>query len=191
MTRIFLVLASLANGLLIVTLVLGLQIGDARSPEAATTGALGVHFLVALGTAILVLLVHAVVLTYFMGTGRWIEETSAAYQLGEEPRRQNIRLKYRVLPGMVLCIGLVVATGALGAIADPASHTKLAGAATIHFWLAAATLAVNLTVSWIEWDGIHRNARIVNEVIDAVRRIRRERGLDAPPDASASSSDRS
>lgn len=178
MNRIFLVLTTVANGLLIATLVLGLQIGDARSPDPAVSDALAVHFLTALGTAILVLLVHAVALTYFMGTGRWIEETCAAYSLGEEPRRRNIRLKYRVIPGLCLCVLLVIATGSLGAIADPASRSGVANAAAIHFWLAVVTLTVNFVVSWVEYDCIVDNARIVNGVVAEIRRIRAERGLN-------------
>lgn len=181
MNRIFLVLSILANALLALTLVLGWRIGDPRDLDPATADALNLHFLLALGTALLVLLVHAVALTYFMGTGRWIEETCQAYQLGEAAREENVRLKFRAIPGMVLCFGLVIATGALGAVADPASRTSLAGAATIHFILAVALLLTNIVVSWVELRCIARNGRIVNEIVDEVRRIRRAKGLDAVP----------
>lgn len=179
MNRIFLVLATIANGLLVVTLLLGWRIGDPRSLDPATADALGLHFLVALGTCLLVLLVHAVALTYFMGTGRWIEETSEAYRLGEEPRRRNIALKYRVIPGIVFCFLLVVATGSLGAAADPASRSRMDWAGMWHFGLAITLLAVNLVVSWVEYSSIAGNGRIVSAIVDEVRRIRRERGLDA------------
>ncbi len=180
MNRIFLVLALFANGLLAVTLALGLRIGDPLDLDPAVTDALSLHFLVALGTCLMVLLVHAVALTYFMGTGRWIEETSAAYRLGEEARRRNIRLKYRVIPGIILCFALVVITGSLGAVADPASRGTLTAASAIHFGLAVALLLTNFIVSWIEYQSIARNGSLVNEVVEEVRRIRRERGLDAP-----------
>lgn len=180
MNRIFLVLASLANALLVVTLALGWRIGDPRQLDPATTDALSLHFLVALGTSLLVLLVHAVALTYFMGTGRWIEETCGAYRLGDEARRQNVRLKFQVIPGILVCFLLVLVTGAFGATADPAAATNMAGAATIHFTLACTLLAVNSGVSWLQYRCIARNGRMVNEIVDEVRRIRREQGLDNP-----------
>lgn len=180
MNRIFLALASLSNALLAATLALGWRIGDPRQPDPATADALGLHFLVALGTSLLVLLVHAVALTYFMGTGRWIEETSAAYRLGEEARRRNIGLKFQVIPGMLACFVLLLATGAFGAVADPAAAMKFTGAATVHFSLACALLAGNLLVSWLEYRCIAGNGRVVNEIVAEVRRIRQAKGLDAP-----------
>lgn len=179
MNRIFLVLATVSNLLLALTLGLGWRIDDPRSLDPATADAVGLHFLIALGTCLLVLLVHAVALTYFMGTGRWIEETSAAYHLGDEPRRRNIALKYRVIPGIIGCFLLVVATGALGAAADPASRSQLASASSLHFGLACTLLTVNLLVSWVQYRSIVANGQIVNAIVDEVRRIRRERGLDA------------
>jgi hypothetical protein len=176
--RIFLVLATIANSLLVATLALGWRIGDPRAVDPATSDALSLHFLVALGTSLLVLLVHAVALTYFMGTGRWIEETSEAYRLGDEPRRRNIKLKYRVIPGSVICFCLLLATGSLGAASDPASRSNLANASSIHFVLACTLLATNFVVSWIEYQAIVGNGRIVSAIVDEVRRIRREKGLD-------------
>lgn len=180
MNRIFLVLSLISNTLLAVTLFLGWRIGDPAQIDPATADALGLHFLVALGTCLLVLLVHAVALTYFMGTGRWIEETCGAYQLGDGARRENIRLKFQVIPGMVICFLMVIATGAFGAIADPASKSQLDSASTIHFTLAVTLLMVNSLVSWVEARCITHNGRVVSEIVDAVRHIRRERGLDAP-----------
>ena len=180
MNRIFLVLSVIANSLIGVTLLLGWRIGDPAQFDPATADAIGLHFLVALGTCLLVLLVHAVALTYFMGTGRWIEETCGAYQLGEEARAENIRLKFRVIPGMIVCFVLVIATGALGAVADPASRTSFGSASTVHFVLAVALLLVNSLVSWVEARCIARNGRIVSEIVEAVHRIRREKGLDTP-----------
>jgi hypothetical protein len=178
--RIFLVLSTLSNLLLAVTLVLGWRIGDPRDLDPATADSVALHFLVALGTCLVVILVHAVALTYFMGTGRWIEETCGAYSLGEAARRENIRLKFRVIPGIVVCFLLVLATGSLGAIADPAASMNLAGAATIHFTLAVTLLVTNVLVSWLQCGCIARNGRVVNEIVDEIRRIRREKGLDHP-----------
>jgi hypothetical protein len=176
--RIFLTLSILSNAALGVSFYLGWRIGDAAalSPDART--AVTQHFLSGLGAAILVLLVHAVALTYFMGTGRWIEETCAAYRLGPEPRRENIRLKYRALPGMVGCVLLVMGTAACGAMADPAANVAVPSAAAIHFTLAAVTLCANVLVSCVEHAAIDRNGKLVEAVLADVRRMRQERGLD-------------
>ena len=176
MTRIFLTLALVANLALCVTFGMGCFIGDPRAPEVRSLVTL--HFLVALGTAMLVLLVHAVALTYFMGTGRWIEETAAAYKLGDVPRMENLKLKSRVIPWMVGCMVLLIVTVAFGAMSDPASGRRYASAAPIHFSLAITTLLANFLVSWTEWSAIDRNGKIVNEVLAEVRAIRTAKGLE-------------
>ncbi|REJ89250.1 MAG: hypothetical protein DWQ34_20140 [Planctomycetota bacterium] len=178
MTRIFLTLTIIGNTALLGAFWLGWQIEDSRSMAAAAQQQVTWHFFVALGAALLALLVHAVALTYFMGTGRWLEETSEAYDLGPEPRRENIRLKYRALPGMILCILLLVATVALGAAADPASYIQFKSAVVIHFSLALATVVGNLLASWMEHTAIASNGRLVEEVLTRVSQIRRDRGLD-------------
>ncbi|MFG0336192.1 MAG: hypothetical protein ACF8TS_22770 [Maioricimonas sp. JB049] len=184
MNRIFLTLATVGNLSLVVAFVCGWQIGDAGSLSETARQAVSLHFLVAIGAGLLAMLVHAVALTYFMGTGRWIEETSDAYKLGPDARKLNIRLKYRALPGMLGCILLIIVTGAFGAIADPASNTSMAGATTIHFTLAALTVFSNFGTSWLEYSAIAENGRLVNEVTTAARQIRREKGLDTPADPS-------
>jgi len=177
MNRIFLTLSTVTNLGLAWAFWLGWNIDDPRSLDVAAQAAVTLHFLVALGAGVVVMLAHAVALTYFMGTGRWIEETCAAYSLGPAAREENIRLKYRALPGMVLCILLVLATGAFGAVSDPAANFRLAAAPMIHFTLASITLAGNILASWAEYVCIARNGRIVQEIVTEVARIRKERGL--------------
>lgn len=178
MSRIFTTLAIISNLLLVITVLLGLNIEDAGSLSDTARQQVGNHFLVALASAMIALLVHAVVLTYFMGTGRWIEETSEAYRLGELARAENIRLKYRVIPGLVACLLLIMVTGAFGAIADPGSNVEMKGSATIHFTLAVLTVLTNMFVSYLEFAQIQRNTQIVDAIIVEVRRIRTEKGLE-------------
>lgn len=177
MNRIFLTLATLSNLGLAWTFWLGWSIDDPRSATAAAQSAVTWHFLTALGAAVVALLVHAIALTYFMGTGRWIEETCEAYSLGPAARQENVRLKYRALPGMIGCVLLIVATGALGAVSDPAANFQWGPARLVHFTLAIVTLSANLLASWVEYTAIARNGRVVEEVTAEVGRIRRERGL--------------
>lgn len=178
MKRIFLTLSIVSNVCLVVTFALGWRIGDPSELDMALRRAVSLHLLTALGAALLALMVHAVALTYFMGTGRWIEETSAAYRLGEGPRRENIRLKYRAIPGMLVCIGLVIVTGAFGAMSDPGASRGTSWAPLIHFLLACATVGANLLVSWLEYSAIADNGRLVEAVVGEVRKIRQSRGME-------------
>ncbi len=105
MKRIFLTLAVLANITLLIAFMLGWQVGDpmklnGRDPDVNRR--IGTHLLVGLGALTSATMVHALLFTYFMGTGRWIEETSQAYSLPIEWYRQNQRIKYGILPG--ICI---------------------------------------------------------------------------------------
>ncbi len=177
MTRIFAWLSLIGNLGLIAVFWLGWSIGDdALSVEVRTQ--LSTHFLAALAAVPVALLVHSVAFTYFMGTGRWIEETSEAYTLGPELRDQNVKLKYRILPGMMVCVGLMLATGAFGAISDPTANIRMANSRLIHLSLSIGLVLANLLVTWTEWQAISRNGILVETVMDRVRHIRREKGLD-------------
>jgi hypothetical protein len=178
--RIFSCLALGSNLALAITFGLGWRIEDAGSLAQRAREQVSHHFLFALVSITLALLVHAIVLTYFMGTGRWIEETCAAYRFEAAARTENIRLKYRLIPAMFLCMALLIITGAFGAIADPASNMKMPSAHVIHFVLAALTLTANLGTSLLEYGQIVRNSRLVDQVYREVKAVRRERGLDPP-----------
>nr|AUN35804.1 hypothetical protein [uncultured bacterium] len=175
-------LASLGGLLLVASVVLGLNIDDPRVATAQVQGGVAAHFLTAVGGLVFAALVHAIVLTYFMGTSRWIEETGNSYPLSPRPREENRKLKYRVMPAMAACLLLLIVTGATGAAADPASPYGAQGlfgmpSSTVHFVLAMTTVCVNLAVNYLEYIAIYENGRIVEEVLAEVRRIRLERGL--------------
>jgi hypothetical protein len=177
--RIFLSLAIVANLSLGVAVWYGLGIHDQTQNLQVIKHAVSMHLLVALGASLLVLMSHAVVLTYFMGTGRWLEDTSTAYRLDERFRRRNIGLKYRAIPGMIACMLLVIVTGAFGASTDPMPSGTSSGTSAIHFTLAMATVFANLLVSGLEYTAISANGRLVAEVVGEVKRIRREKGLES------------
>ena len=185
MKRIFLTLAVLANITLLIAFVLGWQVGDTtlnggRDPEINSR--IGTHLLVGLGALTSATMVHALLLTYFMGTGRWIEETSHAYKLSGEWRRQNQRTKYGILPGIFISFLLLVVTGSLGAVADPATPVSLEKTlgindSTLHFSAAVCTWIVTLIVNMTQYFAITKNSAIVECVLAEVRRIRIEKGL--------------
>jgi hypothetical protein len=186
MKRIFLTLAILANLTMIVSLVLGLQIGDPMQDgglNAEVNARIGTHILLGLGALSGTMLVHALLFTYFMGTGRWIEETSAAYKLPDDFHKANQGVKYRILPGILISFFMVLSTGMLGAVADTATSVSLESItglkdATLHFTMAVATWMVTLIINVTQYFSIMQNSNIVEAVLAEVRRIRLERGLE-------------
>lgn len=182
MPRIFLTLATLSTLLLAAAVGLGLSIDDPSARSAAVQQQVSYHMLTALAALVFASLVHALVLTYFMGTGRWMEETCQAYLLPDDRRRENQSLKYRTLPALFFSFVLLVVAGAFGAAADPASPVNFdqrlgLTAAEWHFLLAVTAVGVNLVVNLWEYAALSRNARLIAEVLDEVHRIRAERGL--------------
>jgi hypothetical protein len=180
--RIFLTLSVLSVLLLSVAAGLGILIDDPTVLDADVQGAVNVHMLTGLAALTFSTLLHAILFTYFMGTGRWIEETSAAYKLSAEWYLRNQRLKYRTLPGVITCMALIITTGALGAAADPASPVSLDGVAgvsgsTLHFVVAMITVLTNAVVHFTEYTAISRNMQVIEGVLGEVRRMRQERGL--------------
>jgi hypothetical protein len=183
MTRIFLSLAICSNLALLAALGLGLVIGNASQPVAAVQSRVTVHFLVGVAALVFALLVHALVVTYFMGTGRWLEETCNAYRLGNSWQESSRNIKWKMYPAMVISLLLLIGTGALGAAADPASAVGFRGigplsAAQVHLWFAVVALAVNAGVNAWEYSALSHNGTLVAEVLTQVRQIRVERGLE-------------
>lgn len=182
MTRIFLTLAFFGTLLTGLTFFLGLGIDDPRVSDPQVQKAVSTHMLAGLGALVFSALVHAITFTYFIGTGRWIEETSRAYQLPDDLYRENQSVKYRLLPGIFVAFTMLVMTGALGAMADPAAGAHYAewigmSSATIHLLFATVTVCLNLAVNIQEFRSIDRNGEIVASVMAEVVRIRTERGL--------------
>lgn len=182
MSRIFSTLAVFSTALLIAAFVLGWMIDDPSSRDAATQQLFTWHFLTAVAGLMFAALVHAVVLTYFMGTSRWLEEASLAYRLDPKWAAENRALKYQTLPWMAAALVLLIVTGGLGAVADPASPAGAGGffgipASTVHFLFAAVTVAANAAINLAEYGAITRNGELIEEVMAEVHRIRREKGL--------------
>jgi hypothetical protein len=78
---------------------------------------------------------------------------------------------------------LLLAAGTLGAAADPASPVGFTGwlglaPATLHLLVALAAVAVNSWTHLAEYSALHENAKLIERMMDQVKRIRAERGLD-------------
>jgi hypothetical protein len=106
------------------------------------------------------------------------------YRLNPSAVARSNRLKRRTFPWCVVGMLTVVAVGALGAASDPGTgRANTAEMASVHLAAAFVGLAV---VGWTYYRALGNildNQAVIQEIVDAVGRIRRERGLDAPASA--------
>jgi hypothetical protein len=180
MTRIFFSLACFAVLCLAATLILGLSLGDIRhdvSPAVQRWGTL--HRLTGVASAMAVVLVNSICVTYFIGTSRWCKEVVETYRLDADLIRRSISLKRRTFPWALFSMLTVLGIVALGGAADPAT-----GRATSETWaqphLFAALVGFMLIAAslFMQWQNIASNQELVQQVLAEVRRIRLERGLE-------------
>ena len=175
--------------------MLGLTVDNSAERIVGQRSAADWHILIGVLGLLFAVLVHAIVLTYFMGTGRWIEETSHVYKLGDEPFRKHQKLKYRTLGPMMLGIVALIMIIPTGASADPAASRQpivdetlepaseanqgsaQTGSSTFHFVYVVIALCANVGINMLEFRSLESNGDIVNGILDDVRRIRTEKGL--------------
>src|SRR3984957_20282991 len=99
-----------------------------------------VHFCLGLFTAIAILLVHSIVFTYFLGTGRWVKEVGLAYELPDHVLPKLTReLKRSAFPPALYSMLIGIATAAAGAGRQLEEWHW-----SIHMTLAFSTLLVNV-----------------------------------------------
>src|ERR1700692_2538298 len=98
MKRIFTTLATL-NGLALLASLLAGVLSKLNHSVRAGDAIFLVHFNLGLFTAIGTLLVHCLIFTYFLGTGRWVKEVGLAYNLPDDQFYKMTRvLKRHTLP---------------------------------------------------------------------------------------------
>src|SRR5580765_6835063 len=170
MTRIFATLAS-ANALaLAVTFVLGCWSKLTDGINAGESSVYVLHFLFGLFTGVGTLLVHCLIFTYFLGTGRWVKEVTLAYDLPDEPWHKRTRdLKRQTFPPALTAMLVTIATAAAGA-----GGQLQAWPWQVHFTLGVVTLLVNAWAMMLEYRNVHINARTLDAVLSEVDRVRAE-----------------
>jgi len=173
MTRIFSTLA--AVNFLMLAAAFGFGVAS-KLRDAAQAGAdrtFTAHFYLGLFGAVLTLLVHCLIFTYFLGTGRWVKEVGLAYNLPDDPLPKRTReLKRHSFPAALFAMLITIAAAAAGAGAQLREWPW-----GVHLTLAIVTLAVNLWAYRIEYRDLQINAVIIEQVLSEVDRIREERGL--------------
>jgi hypothetical protein len=176
MTRIFTTLATLLTLALLVTFAVGLY--TMSLPDTVYKNEVYlVHFTLGLFTALGALLVHCIIFTYFLGTGRWVKEVGLAYSLPDANYpKQTRELKRAAFPPALFAMLIIIATAATGAgrQTDPAGEFWHWG---IHLTLAILTLLINLWAFRVEYRCLSTNAAVIEGVLTEVERIRAERGL--------------
>ena len=166
--------------MLVATFVVGLSIEDLHTDHSelmlrwAT-----VHRLSGVATALVVVLVNSIVVTYFIGTSRWCKEVGETYGLDASLIHRSNALKRRTFPwavtGMLAVVGLI----ALGGAADPAT-----GRPDTQAWVTphlVGSMCGLVLIAWaflVQWQNIRENQEIIADVLAEVRRIRAERGLE-------------
>jgi hypothetical protein len=186
MDRIFTSLASFTILLMLIAVAVGLVLHGANPRDVESAAALSwyrIHFMVGVGVGLAVVLVHSIVMTYFIGTGRWCKEVVETYSLDRGLVLRGNHLKRRAFPYALVNMLLVVGVLALGGAADPSGNlqTEPPGGlswAQWHLVAAVAALAVIMAGSIAEWRAIRDNQRLIQQVMAEVRRIRDERGLE-------------
>jgi hypothetical protein len=180
MTRIFTIIAALNVLSLLAALISGL-VSWLQDASVATPDLYLLHFLLGLTAALTTLFVHCLVLTYFLGTGRWVKEVCLAYGLPDTdlPRRTR-DIKRRNTPRVIFAMLLTIAATAAGM----GKQLQVPGwPGVIHFLLVCATVTVNLYVFVVEYGNMRLNAWILDTVMAEVERIRAERGLPSSEEA--------
>lgn len=181
MEKTFARVALFAVALLAATAGLGLWIGDLHSatdPAVLRWGT--VHRLSGMFTALMVLLVNSMAVTYFIGTGRWCREVVETYRLDTTLIEQSKRLKRAAFPfaviGMLSMVGIV----ALGGAADPGGGLADRSREWVT-WHLVGGIGLAALIAWCfqaQVQPIRGQHDLIETVMDAVRRERTARGLD-------------
>lgn len=180
MEQVFTRAALFALVLLAATACLGLWLGDLHGvtdPAILRWGT--VHRLTGVLTALVVVLVNSLTVTYFIGTGRWVREVVEAYGLDAGLVERGRRLKRGAFPFALAGMLGVVAIVALGGAADPASgRPGTRGWVTPHL---LGGIGIGGLIAWCfqaQVPRIRRQQALIDDVMNEVRAERLRRGLD-------------
>ena len=186
MIRIFFTLAAFAVLCLLVAVFLGWYIGDLQQVYSLTGEAKDAilrrkqaHMLFGIGAALVVLLVNSIVVTYFIGTGRWCKEVVETYSLDRSFVSRSQALKRQTFPWAACSMVAVIVVVALGGAADPTTGAKTtANWVTPHYLGALLVLAFVVFAFLVEAGNIRAHHAVINDIVAEVRRVRSEKGLE-------------
>jgi hypothetical protein len=174
--RIFPFLLLLAALFLGAAMAVGFLV-EPKQPGAGTHW-YNVHFLSGVTAALVVMLVNAIVLTYFIGTSRWCREVTDAYSLPPDAARASQHLKRRTFPFTLANMLLVVGLAALGAAADRFSRPSEPLWAELHLVGVLLGLTFMVLASYLQWSHIRANQQVIAQILAQVRDMRAAKGLE-------------
>ncbi len=182
MTRIFVTLATIHAIALLVTFGFGVEFmwereAGAIAPTAdqPIRGGFAWHMVSGLIAAVFTLLVHCLIFTYFLGTGRWVKEVARAYQLPDEPLPKLTReFKRTAFPPALFAMLSVIVTVASGAGAQTASESWWS---LSHPVLAVAALAINVWAYFVEYHTVAANSAVMDQVMLEVEARQQAAGI--------------
>lgn len=119
----------------------------------------GTHFVVALGATVLTLLVHCLVLLYFMGTGKSLQEAVDAHKLDPEIITWTRTAKRRVFPLLGAAAVTTVATAIVGGGVDTGKVPAL-----VHGALGTLAVVLNVWAFYRQILVIGENSVIIGDV---------------------------
>jgi hypothetical protein len=183
MTRIFTTMAALNAFALLITTGFGIAYFLDLQQGAVAPGAdqpLGAtwhmaHFVFGLFTVVFTLLVHCLIFTYFLGTGRWVKEVARAYQIPDEGYPRATReFKRQVFPPALFSMLIAIAAAAAGAGAQTQTWPWWS-----HMLLAGLTLLINFWAFGVEYRIVNANGKVLDQIMEEVNQRRQvgERGV--------------
>lgn len=141
------------------------------------------HRLLGVGSALLVLLVCSITVTYFVGVSRWCKEVAEAYKLDRALIKDSQRLKRQAFPWAVSGMLTMVAIVFFGGGSDPTIAINQGTAEwrllfkQLHFWSALGGVAFLAWSFWKQGEKIAANYVIVARVLAGVQQARSAKGL--------------
>lgn len=158
MSGIFAVLVGVALAGLLAALYTGII-----STGSLIGSGLETHRKLALGGAILVVLVHSVVFVYLIGTGRAIKDATRDHDVDPDLYREHVGYKWRAAPWALACTVATVATSVLGGALEGGE------AGWLHPLAAVVTLLCNLFGLPAEYRAIRDNGGLLDRLAMATR----------------------
>ena len=179
MTRTFSILAALLTFAMLATIAVGFWSFFLEREDPLRQDIFLLHFHLGLWTSIGILLVHCIIFTYFLGTGRWVKEVGIAYQLPDDPLPKTTReLKRATFPPALFSMLIAIFTSAAGAGVLFQSWSW-----HLHAIGAFLTLAINLWAFRVEYRNLAANIVVLHAVLVEVDRIRAAQGLETNAEA--------
>ena len=134
------------------------------------------HRLLGIATALVIVLVDSIVITYFVGTTRWCKEVVTGYHFSPELVSRGNRLKRQTFAwsvvSMLTVVGIVALGGASDAGISPREGTE--AWATPHLIAGLGGLALIVWVFYLQWNNLQENYESIRVVMKLVSEARGE-----------------